>query len=70
MYTKFHKDWFRHSKVDLGGDMQTPRQHGDLISLLSFFQNKESGLETPVMSLKGLDAKLNGSAVNHQLEST
>jgi hypothetical protein len=25
-----------------GGDSQTYRQHGDRISLLSFFQNKES----------------------------
>jgi hypothetical protein len=35
--TKFHKDRFRHSKVDLGGggvDIQTHRLYGDLISLL------------------------------------
>jgi hypothetical protein len=30
---KFHKGWFRHSKVDRG-DTQTRRQHGDRISLL------------------------------------
>jgi hypothetical protein len=34
--TKFHKDWFRHSKVD-GGDTETRRQHDDGISLLSLF---------------------------------
>jgi hypothetical protein len=28
----------------IGGDSQTHRQHGDLISLLLFFQNKESRL--------------------------
>jgi hypothetical protein len=26
----------------MGGDIQTHRQHGDRINLLSFFQNKES----------------------------
>jgi hypothetical protein len=31
--TKFHKDWFRRSKVNKG-DTQTHRQHGDRISLL------------------------------------
>jgi hypothetical protein len=34
--TKFHKEWLRHLKVGKG-DSQTHRQHGDLISLLSFF---------------------------------
>jgi hypothetical protein len=34
MHTKFHKDWFRHSKVDRG----THRQRSDLISLLIFFK--------------------------------
>jgi hypothetical protein len=33
IYTRFHKDWFRHSKVDRV-DMQAYRQRGDLISLL------------------------------------
>jgi hypothetical protein len=32
--TKFHKVWFRYSKVDGG---YTDRQHGDLISLLFIF---------------------------------
>jgi hypothetical protein len=41
---KFHKDWFRHSKVDRG-DTQTQRKQGALISLLPFFQNKESTLK-------------------------
>jgi hypothetical protein len=43
IHTKFHEDWFSHSKVD-EGDTQTHRQHGDLISLLLFFQKKESRL--------------------------
>jgi hypothetical protein len=30
--TKFHKDWFRQSKFDIG-DTQMHRQHGDRISL-------------------------------------
>jgi hypothetical protein len=34
----------RHSKVNRG-NLQTHRQHGDHISLLSFFQNKESRLK-------------------------
>jgi hypothetical protein len=33
--TKFHKDWFRHSKVSREGYMH--RQEGDLISLLFIF---------------------------------
>jgi hypothetical protein len=43
--TRFHKDWFSHSKVDRG-DSQTHRQHGDWMSLFLFFQNKESRLKT------------------------
>jgi hypothetical protein len=27
----------------MGGDLRTHKQHGDLISLFLFFQNKESG---------------------------
>jgi hypothetical protein len=38
MHTKFHKDWFRHSKAD----GRIHRQHDDPISLL---QNKESRLK-------------------------
>jgi hypothetical protein len=45
IYTKFHNDWFRHSNVDRG-ESRTHRQHGDLISILLFSQNKESGLKT------------------------
>jgi hypothetical protein len=41
IHTEFHKDWFRHSKVDCGGDTQTHRQNGDLINLLLFFQSEE-----------------------------
>jgi hypothetical protein len=48
--TKFHKDWFRHSKVNRWGDTQTDRdththththantQQRDLISLLDSFK--------------------------------
>jgi hypothetical protein len=41
-------------KIGLGiqkfmGDLQTHRQHGDLISLLLFFLNKESGLKILVL---------------------
>jgi hypothetical protein len=39
--TKFHKDWFRHPKVYRGNTL-TYRQHGNLINLLLFFENKES----------------------------
>jgi hypothetical protein len=46
IHTKYHKAWFSHSKVDGGGgDTQRHRQHCDRISLLSFFQNKESRLK-------------------------
>jgi hypothetical protein len=45
MHTEFHKDWFRHSKVDIR-DSQTHRQHGDLMSQLLFFQNKENKLQS------------------------
>jgi hypothetical protein len=45
IHTKFHKVWFRHSKVDRG-DTHTDTQQGDLIGLVSFFQNKESKLKT------------------------
>jgi hypothetical protein len=40
---RFHKYWFRHSKVDREG---IHRQHGDLISLLLFFQNSKSAIKT------------------------
>jgi hypothetical protein len=39
-----HKDWFRHSKVGKL-DTQTYRRRGELISLLLFFQKKESRLK-------------------------
>lgn len=35
--TKFNKEWFRYLVVD-NGDSQSRRQHGDLISLLSFIR--------------------------------
>jgi hypothetical protein len=38
---KFNTDWFRHSKVK-GGGLDTDTQHGYGISLLLFFQRKES----------------------------
>jgi hypothetical protein len=43
IYIKFHKDWFRHSKVNAGGESRARRQHDDLPSLL--FQNKERRLK-------------------------
>jgi hypothetical protein len=33
VHTKFHKDWFRNSKVNRG-DSQARREHEDRISLL------------------------------------
>jgi hypothetical protein len=39
----FLKDWFMHSKVERWG--YADRQHGNVISLLSFNESKESGLE-------------------------
>jgi hypothetical protein len=47
VHTKFHKDWFGNSKVDRRDctDAKIHRQHSDLISLLLFFQNKESRLK-------------------------
>jgi hypothetical protein len=49
--TRFHKDWFRHSKVDWMYS-QIHRQHGDLISLLLFFRNKDNMIkkEAPISS--------------------
>jgi hypothetical protein len=44
---KFHEDWFSHSKVD-GGGGNTDAQHGDRMSLLSFFQNKKSKLHNEI----------------------
>jgi hypothetical protein len=50
MYTKFHKDSFRHSKLKKGDThvdrhAETGKEEGDLISLLLCFQNKESRLK-------------------------
>jgi hypothetical protein len=57
--TKFHKDCFRHSKVNRGGGMHrhTHRQQVDLISLLLFFQNDESRLKRHCIFAK--ERKLN-----------
>lgn len=42
--TKFHKDWINHSDVNTGDTLTDTRRHQrDLISVLSSFQNKESG---------------------------
>jgi hypothetical protein len=52
IHTNFHKDWFRHSKVNWGrGDPYAHRKHGGRISLLSFFQNKEMRLEIRVFPI-------------------
>jgi hypothetical protein len=40
-----NKDWFKHAKVDGG----IHRQHTDLISLIFYFQNKESRLKIPLL---------------------
>jgi hypothetical protein len=37
----------------IAGDFQTHKEHGDRISLLSFFQNKESRLRTAVSARVG-----------------
>jgi hypothetical protein len=42
--TKIHKDWLGFPKL-FWGYSQTHRKHGDLISLLLLFKNKESGLK-------------------------
>jgi hypothetical protein len=39
--SSFYKDWFRHSKVDGGGDLQTRIQYGDFIGLLYFLKIEE-----------------------------
>jgi hypothetical protein len=36
IHAKFHKDWFRYSKVDMGGYIDT-QTAGDSISVLLFF---------------------------------
>jgi hypothetical protein len=43
-YTKFNKNWFRHSEVN-EGDTYTHTKECDLIILLLFFQNKECRLK-------------------------
>jgi hypothetical protein len=48
--TKVHKYWFRHSKADMGGDARTSGEQRDFISLLYFFQNKESGIKRVELS--------------------
>jgi hypothetical protein len=44
IYTMFHKDCLRHSKVNRENS-QIHRHHGDRISLLLLFQNKENRLK-------------------------
>jgi hypothetical protein len=52
IHNKFHKDWFTHTHVDGGGaDLQINRQHGNLISLLLLFQNKENRLKRSLISI-------------------
>jgi hypothetical protein len=45
IYTKFHKDWFRHSKVDMM-DEHTDTPTARRFHKLNFVQNKESRLKT------------------------
>jgi hypothetical protein len=49
VHIRFHKDWLRHSEADRGRfiDTQTPTEHGDLISIHLFFQNRENRLTIP-----------------------
>jgi hypothetical protein len=42
-FTRFHEDWYRRSEVNRG-NTQAHRQHGDIISPLLVFQNKERRL--------------------------
>jgi hypothetical protein len=46
IHMQFHKDWFRHSNL-VGRDTctDTRKHHCDHISLLFFFENKESRLK-------------------------
>jgi hypothetical protein len=47
IYTKFHKDWFNHSKVEGVGDTQTIwRSHKR--TFIFFFQNNGDMLKVPV----------------------
>jgi hypothetical protein len=74
VHTMFHKDWFRHSKVDREGHTDT--QQGNLISLLPFFQNKESRLKRANRSFQNV-AKLkylgmtvtNQNLINEEIKS-
>jgi hypothetical protein len=50
--SNFHKDWYRHSKVDRGD-----KQHGDRISLYLFFQNKESRPKATFFFVMGLSQR-------------
>jgi hypothetical protein len=45
IHSKFHNDWFMHSKVDGRGYTytQTHRHHFDLISLLLFIKKRSVG---------------------------
>jgi hypothetical protein len=51
IHTKFRKDRFRNSKIVRGGHRQTHTEQGDLISLLSLFQRKESWLKIGATTL-------------------
>jgi hypothetical protein len=44
MHTKFHKDWFRHSKINKGGFTDT--QHDDIINLPLFFSEQGNWAKT------------------------
>jgi hypothetical protein len=54
--TKFNKDYFRYLEVERG--IQTHREHGDLISLFLFFQNKESRLKIMKQEVLGRTNRL------------
>jgi hypothetical protein len=54
IHTKFHKEWFKYSKF-VREDAH--RQQSDLISLLLYFQNKESRVKS-FTELAGLQVTL------------
>jgi hypothetical protein len=60
VHTIFHKDWFRRSNV-FRGDIHrdsTHRQQGDLISLLLFFQSKETRVRNRLVASQFLPSCL------------
>jgi hypothetical protein len=57
VHNKFQRDWFSHSNVDKGG-IHRHTELGDRISLLLFFQNKETSVKTLVSICKSRPSEL------------